>query len=50
MEEIHKTDEEWKNELTPEQYEVLRAKGTEAPFRGKYVHEEADGIYLCSLR
>jgi peptide-methionine (R)-S-oxide reductase len=48
MEEIHKTDEEWKNELTPEQYEVLRAKGTEAPFRGKYVHEEADGIYHCA--
>ena len=42
-----KTEEEWKKELTPEQYEVLRGKGTEAPFKGKYVHEEKTGTYKC---
>ena len=33
--------------LTPEQYHVLREKGTEAPFSGKYVHETKDGMYAC---
>ncbi len=33
--------------LTPEQYAVLREKGTEAPFSGEYVHEKADGTYAC---
>jgi peptide-methionine (R)-S-oxide reductase len=42
-----KTEEEWKAELTPEQYDVLRGKGTEAPFKGKYVNEHADGTYHC---
>ena len=41
-------EEEWKKNLTPEQYKVLREKGTEAPFTGKYVHEEADGMYTCA--
>lgn len=39
---------EWQKMLTPEQYKVLREKGTEAPFTGKYVHEERDGTYTCS--
>lgn len=43
-----KTDEEWKKVLTPEQYEVMRGGGTEAPFTGKYVHEKEDGMYTCA--
>ncbi len=47
MDKIEKTDEEWKKELTPEQYAVLRGKGTEAPFSGKFVNETRDGTYKC---
>jgi peptide-methionine (R)-S-oxide reductase len=42
-----KTEEEWKAELTPEQYAVLREKGTEARMSSQYVHEKADGMYTC---
>jgi peptide-methionine (R)-S-oxide reductase len=45
---VMKTEEEWRNELTPEQYEVLRKKGTEPPFAGKYVHTKEDGTYRCA--
>jgi peptide-methionine (R)-S-oxide reductase len=41
------TEEELKSKLTPEQYRVLREKGTEAPGTGKYLHEKADGTYAC---
>lgn len=41
-------EEEFKNKLTPEQYAVLREKGTEAPFTGKYVHEKKSGMYKCA--
>lgn len=41
------TDEEWKKKLTPEQYDVLRKKGTEAPFSGKLLHEEGTGDFVC---
>ncbi len=41
-------EDDFKQKLTPEQYRVLRQKGTEAPFTGKYVHESADGIYRCA--
>ena len=41
------SEEEIKKKLTPEQYQVLRQKGTEAPFSGKYVHENKDGMYAC---
>jgi len=47
-EEIQKTEEEWKSELTPEQYKVLRKKGTEAPFSGEYVHAKDEGMYKCA--
>ena len=40
-------EKEIKNKLTPEQYKVLREKGTEVPFTGKYVHKNADGVYTC---
>jgi peptide-methionine (R)-S-oxide reductase len=40
-------EEELKKKLTPEQYRVLREKGTEAPFTGKYVHEDKNGMYAC---
>lgn len=45
---IPKTEDEWKKALTPDQYEVMREKGTEAPFSGKYVHEKRDGTYNCA--
>jgi peptide-methionine (R)-S-oxide reductase len=45
--EVFKTDEEWKKLLTPEEYLVLRKKGTERPFTGKYDLHFQDGIYSC---
>ncbi|NLF74418.1 MAG: peptide-methionine (R)-S-oxide reductase MsrB [Chloroflexi bacterium] len=45
---IHKTDAEWREELTPEQYAVLRQAATERPFTGKYVHEKTAGAYHCA--
>lgn len=46
--EIVKTDAEWQQELTPEQYRILRQKGTERPFTGEYYHNKAAGAYLCA--
>src|SRR6202161_2035367 len=45
---VQKTDQEWREQLTPAQYDVLRKAGTEAPFTGEYVHHKADGSYRCA--
>ena len=45
---VEKSDREWRQELTPDQYEVLRRKGTERPFTGRYVHEKRSGLYRCA--
>ena len=45
---IEKSEQEWRQELTPAQYEVLRRKGTEPPFSGGYVHTKEDGMYRCA--
>jgi len=47
MEKVHKTDEEWKKQLTPEQYDVTRKKGTERAFTGKYHDHHEEGVYQC---
>ena len=48
MKPIPQNEEEWKKILTPEQYAVLRQKGTEMPFSGKLLEADKDGIYKCS--
>ena len=45
---IEKSDEEWKKVLTPEQYNVLRQKGTERPFSGNLYYNKEKGIYTCA--
>jgi len=45
---VEKTDEEWRSELTPEQYAVLRRAGTEPAFSGRYWNLHDDGIYHCA--
>ncbi len=44
---MKKTEEEWREQLTAEQYSVCRDKGTERPFSGEYAFYEKDGIYHC---
>ena len=44
---IHKSDEQWRRELTDEQYRVCRAKGTERPFSGTYCDVKEPGLYRC---
>jgi peptide-methionine (R)-S-oxide reductase len=44
---IQKTDEEWQQELTPEQYRVTRMKGTEPAFTGEYWDHKGEGVYRC---
>jgi peptide-methionine (R)-S-oxide reductase len=48
VDKVGKTDEQWRNELTPEQYRVLRQKDTERPFTGEYLDAKEDGTYRCA--
>lgn len=45
---MHLTDEEWRQRLTPEQYRVLRGKGTELPGSGALLHNDRTGAYMCA--
>ena len=45
---VHKTDAEWRAQLTPEQYRVMREKGTERPHTGKYAQTTEAGTYRCA--
>ena len=45
---VVKTDEEWRRELTPEQYRVLREKATERPWSGKHNWTKEDGVFRCA--
>jgi peptide-methionine (R)-S-oxide reductase len=47
MEPLQKSEEDWKKELTPEEYRVLREAGTEAAFTGAFVDNHEDGMYHC---
>jgi peptide-methionine (R)-S-oxide reductase len=46
--EVEMTEEQWRERLTPEQYEILRRHGTERPFTGEYVQVKDDGMYHCA--
>lgn len=48
MSKITKTDEEWRKELTPEQFRILRQKGTERPFTGEYNAFKGEGVFVCA--
>lgn len=45
--EIERTDEEWRAQLAPERYQILRQAATEAPFTGSLLHVDADGVFTC---
>ena len=48
MSRLTKSDDEWRSELTPEQYHILREKGTERAFTGRYWQSKEPGIYRCA--
>lgn len=45
---MSKSETEWKTCLTPEEYHILRERGTEVPFTGKYAHNKKRGMYICA--
>ena len=45
---ITKSDADWRQQLSPDQYAVLRQSATERPFTGEYVHAKTDGVYACA--
>jgi peptide-methionine (R)-S-oxide reductase len=45
---VHRPDHEWKQQLTPQQYHVLREQGTEAPGTGALLHEHRNGVFRCA--
>ncbi len=47
MDKVEKTEEEWKAELNPEEYNILRGKGTERPFTGEYIDNHDKGVFTC---
>jgi peptide-methionine (R)-S-oxide reductase len=47
MEKVQRTDTEWRQQLTPEEYRVLREAGTEAPWQGEYTETKTEGVYRC---
>ena len=47
MDKVSKTDAEWREQLSPEEYRVLREAGTEAPWRGEYTDTKTEGVYRC---
>jgi peptide-methionine (R)-S-oxide reductase len=44
---VYKTDDEWRQQLTEEQYRVMRQQGTEPPFTGEWWNHKAEGLYEC---
>ena len=48
IQKMQKSEDEWRRELTPEQYHILREKGTERAFTGEYAHTKEDGVYRCA--
>ena len=48
MDKVERTDQEWQTCLTPEEYQVLRQKGTERAFTGKYYKHKEEGTYICA--
>ena len=48
MEKVLKTEQEWRDQLAPDQYAVLRGQATEPPFMGKFVNTKDDGVYTCA--